>query len=161
MTEKPIDQAQPTYDKHGTRIMTLWGVVGAIAAIASLVICVLAATRGLSGGKAPIALLAAAWAILPPIWFWWEYFGMYRTTHSNKGTWELFKHGQQLGVAVWAGIAASIGAFALSPLSDPQPVEATVSCAIASLAVSPASSASPSRPDTPPGTFELRLRCTR
>lgn len=163
MSDTPLcpDPTIQTYDAHGRRVMVRWGVAGAVAAVSSLVLCIVAATIGLPGGKFPVALLAASWAVLPPIWFWWEYFGMYRTRHSNKGTWELFKHGQQLGVGVWAGIAASIGAFALSSLSDPKPAAATVTCTISEASVSPPASVDLSKPHHAPDTFELRLRCVR
>ncbi|MBL0729447.1 hypothetical protein [Piscinibacter sp. HJYY11] len=60
-----------------------------------------------------VAALALAWAVGAPAWFWFEYFFLYRI-YGTPGSFELYKHGQQLSVAVWAGLALSLGAFASS-----------------------------------------------
>ena len=60
-----------------------------------------------------IYVLAALWAVLPPIWFWFEYFFVYRVK-GRDGTFELFKHGQQTSIAIWAGVTLSLVAFASS-----------------------------------------------
>ncbi len=57
--------------------------------------------------------VAAFWAVLPPVWFWFEYYYLYKR-HGAVGTFELFKHGQQTAVAIWAGIALSLVAVASS-----------------------------------------------
>ena len=82
-----------TYDQQTTKEMEHWGTVGAISGILSFIACIFAANDSLIGGKYTVALIAAAWAVLPPIWFWWEYFYRFRTIRSNPGTWEYFKHG--------------------------------------------------------------------
>jgi hypothetical protein len=63
--------------------------------------------------------LAGIWAIAAPIWFSLEYFLLYRNW-AEDGSWELFKHGQQVSVAVWAGIAASLFAAGSSDLVKPR-----------------------------------------
>jgi hypothetical protein len=143
-----------TYDEQTSQEMAEWGAIGAAAGVLSLLLCILAATKCLPGGRYVIALLAAAWAILPPVWFWWEYFFRYRTELSNPATWEYFKHGQQLGVAVWAGFAASIGAFALSPLSDPaDSAKPELKCELKAVA------AAASVPSTEGVALDIRLLC--
>lgn len=57
--------------------------------------------------------LAASWALGAPIWFYYEYFYLYRKV-GLSGTLELFKHGQQVAVAIWAGLSITLGAFASS-----------------------------------------------
>nr|MBP6823581.1 hypothetical protein [Acidobacteriota bacterium] len=42
-----------------------------------------------------IYVLAAIWAVTPPIWFWFEYHFVYRK-YGETGTMEFFKHGQQV-----------------------------------------------------------------
>lgn len=53
----------------------------------------------------------AGWAILPPFWFWYEYFRLYRK-FGEPDTMELFKYGQQVAAAMWAGVLAALIAFA-------------------------------------------------
>jgi hypothetical protein len=64
--------------------------------------------------------LAAAWAVGAPIWFWYEYYFIYRAAGGGlKDSFEYFKHGQQTAIAIWAGLAASLGAFTVSDFSKP------------------------------------------
>ena len=58
-----------------------------------------------------------AWAVLPPIWFLLEYFLVYRK-YGEPGTFELFKYGQDLAKAVWAGTLGVLIAFAASDVFD-------------------------------------------
>ena len=58
-------------------------------------------------------VLIATWAILPPSWFWYEYFYIYRE-YGKKGTLELYKYGQQVSGAVWAGVLVVLFAIASS-----------------------------------------------
>jgi Na+/melibiose symporter-like transporter len=53
------------------------------------------------------------WAIVPPLWFWFEYFWLYRR-YGEPDTVELFKYGQDLSKAIWAGGLAALIAFAAS-----------------------------------------------
>lgn len=133
--------------------MDRWAIVGFLAAALTLAACIWAGFGTLPGGKPTLAAIAAAWAILPPAWFWWEYFYVFRTQRSNEGTWEYFKHGQQLGVAVWAGIAASVAAFTISPLSDSNTSHPKLDCKVMSI------TAAASAPTTSSSAFELRLSC--
>lgn len=64
--------------------------------------------------------LAAAWAICAPGWFFVEYHYFYREAPGGEDSWELFKHGQQLAVAVWAAFAATLYALGSSDIAKPQ-----------------------------------------
>ena len=50
----------------------------------------------------PLHVLAACWAIGPPIWFIveWTFFG------PNASDFETFKYSQETAKDVWAGVAA-------------------------------------------------------
>src|SRR5437764_367181 len=48
--------------------------------------------------------LASFWAVLPPVYFWYEYHFIYRRYEKNLDAFERFKYGQQLSVAIWAGL---------------------------------------------------------
>ena len=51
-----------------------------------------------------IYLYGAGWIIGPPIWFWIEYFIIYRR-YGDPRAFESYKFGQQISVAIWAGLA--------------------------------------------------------
>ena len=57
------------------------------------------------------------WAVAPPIWFWYEYFYIYRK-YAKPGTLEVFKHGQDVSKAIWAGVLAGLLALAASDIVD-------------------------------------------
>ena len=57
--------------------------------------------------------LAAAWAVIPPIWFWFDYTVLYRSG-AALGSFEYFKYGQQVSTATWAGIALTLAATSTS-----------------------------------------------
>jgi len=63
--------------------------------------------------------LAAAWAICAPGWFFIEYHYFYREAPGGEDSWELFKHGQQLAIAVWAAFAATLYALGSSDIAKP------------------------------------------
>ena len=64
------------------------------------------------------ATLAAFWTIGAPLWFWYEYFFVYRSERGGlPDSFEHFKQGQQAAIAIWAGLAAVLGAFAASDFS--------------------------------------------
>jgi uncharacterized membrane-anchored protein len=60
-----------------------------------------------------ITTLAAVWAVTPPIWFWFDYFWLYRRVGDGRA-FEQFKHGQQVSIAIWAAVAVTLGALANS-----------------------------------------------
>jgi len=61
-------------------------------------------------------ILGGLWAILPPIWFWFQFFVLFKpqndleTGEKQKRDFEHFKHGQQITAAIWAGLVAVIAA---------------------------------------------------
>jgi outer membrane protein OmpA-like peptidoglycan-associated protein len=64
--------------------------------------------------------LAAIWAVAPPAWFWFEYFYLYRPL-GNPEAFEQFKYGQQVAVAIWAGVALALFAYLSSERFKPAP----------------------------------------
>ena len=49
--------------------------------------------------------LAAFWAVVPPIWFWYEYYWIYlRLDENQQGSFEGLRYGQQLATAIWASM---------------------------------------------------------
>ena len=50
--------------------------------------------------------LVCGWAILPPFWFWCEYFFVYRSKRSEDNSSKAFEYGQKISAALWAGVLA-------------------------------------------------------
>lgn len=82
--------------------------------VATIILCGVAIAIGPSWGLVIVAL-AFFWAVGAPAWFWYEYFFLYRED-GEKGSFELYKHGHQVSIAIWAGLAVSLGALANSDL---------------------------------------------
>ena len=53
------------------------------------------------------------WAVVPPFWFWFEYFYLYPSVEDDTPL-ERFKYGQDVAKAIWAGIFAVLVAYAAS-----------------------------------------------
>jgi len=53
-------------------------------------------------------LILFAWAVFPPIWFWYEYFCLYPVLETSLDD---FKHGQELSRNIWAGVLAALVAL--------------------------------------------------
>lgn len=83
------------------------------------------------------AAMAASWFIGAPLWFWKEYFFIYRAAGGGlPESFEHFKYGQQVAAAIWAGFSAVLGAFALSDFSKPEPAEYKCSISVPATAFS-------------------------
>lgn len=48
--------------------------------------------------------LLCVWALLPPMWFWYEYHCLYQPGEDL----EHFKHGQGISRTIWAGVLAAL-----------------------------------------------------
>jgi hypothetical protein len=66
----------------------------------------------------PLYVAIGLWAVLPPLWFWLEYFYLYRV-YGQPDTFELFKYGQEIAKPIWAGVFAALIAFAASDATKP------------------------------------------
>ena len=71
-------------------------------------------------GIVPLYVFIGLWTVGPPVWFWFEYFCLYRK-YGAPDTLELFKYGQDLSKAIWAGVLAGLIAFAASDAVKPSP----------------------------------------
>lgn len=128
-SEKTINQSAPIYrpgsDQEKMVRIVGW-VVGIMATATALATVYLLSffshtiyARGFITGA------AAFWVVFPPIWFFFEYFWLYRTA-AAPNSFELFKHGQQTAVAIWAGLSLSLGALAASDYV--KPIETNLTC---------------------------------
>jgi hypothetical protein len=66
-----------------------------------------------------VAGLAASWGDWPRIWFFYDYFWLYRAA-AAPDSFDLFKHGQQTAIAIWAGISLALGGLASSDFVKPK-----------------------------------------
>jgi hypothetical protein len=87
--------------------------VSAVLAVLTLAAVVWVLWTRPSYGQGLVAGLAAFWVIWPPLWFFYEYFWLYRAV-GEPDSFELFKHGQQVSVAIWAGISLTLSGLAAS-----------------------------------------------
>lgn len=105
-----------------------WLVVAALAAIALLLATAwVAVCAWHSHDPRRLYVLGAIWAVGPPTWFWCEYFFLY-LPKGNPAGFEQFKYGQQVSVAIWAGVALALFAYVSSDHFKPDKPPAAVSC---------------------------------
>ena len=125
-----FDPKQDIYDKATGLWKQPWiPVVITIVAVAATAIAVHSAfTCSKDHAQAILFATAAAWAIGAPGWFFFEFYFIYRKV-AAKGSWELFKHSQQVGLAIWAGVSVALYALSSSDLakSDKQEKICTIS----------------------------------
>jgi uncharacterized membrane protein len=107
---------------YPTQRKTHFWIVFAAAVLGVLVVFVTlwAARKSLcSGDVFHLYVTIAVWAIAPPVWFWFEYFTVY-LRWGKPESFDLFKYGQQVAAAIWAGVLATLLAFAASGALDPE-----------------------------------------
>ena len=134
-----VDPVFPIYD--ASKDCGTWqrkmAKVSIIAAVLSALWVIYALTTSYEHAQSSILGLAAVWAVAPPTWFFYEYFFVYPKA-SYPGTWESFKYGQQVAVAVWAGVTATLYGLGSSDLAKPEKMK--VECSIVIPAPVPATS---------------------
>lgn len=99
-----------------------------------------------NNAQAVLLMLAALWAVGAPLWFFVDYYYVYRKRAADD-SWELFKHGQQVSIAIWAGFTAALYALGSSDLAKPPKFEAE--CMVIA----------PSSKTASLGTVPLKLEC--
>lgn len=118
------DRAAPTnqdmkgnraiYPNEGSKLNTgnlLCRIAGCSAALAAIVSLCLAYIAWRGKHVEIIYLCLMFWTIVPPIWFWGEYFVVYRR-FGDPTAFDSFKHGQQVSLAIWAALAFSLNGLA-------------------------------------------------
>jgi hypothetical protein len=53
------------------------------------------------------AIILTAWLVLPPVWFWIEYFYIYLRSHPRDDL-EEFKYGQDIASKIWIGLVTAL-----------------------------------------------------
>jgi hypothetical protein len=122
--------------------------VGAIVATVVIVLVTFACWR--VHAQAVLFVLAVLWAIGAPFWFFVEYFYIYRKA-AAPNSWEQFKHGQQVAVAIWAGVTASLYGLGSSDLAKSAESRLKCTAHASTLAAVPPAASSP---------VTLELTCT-
>ena len=114
-----VNPLLPIYDDSKTRGKLMWiPVIMAIVALSATGCIAYSALSNTAVRSAQPALLslAAAWAVGAPMWFFIEYYFFYKKA-AAPDSWDLFKHGQQVAIPVWAGVAAALYAIGSSDLA--------------------------------------------
>jgi len=104
----------PIYDEgtNGARYVRIAGWVSALAMVVTFLVVIVAWNEGPSWALA-MYVSVAFWGTVPAVWFWYEYFFLYRR-FGAEDTFDLFRHGQQTAIAIWAGVTLSLVAIASS-----------------------------------------------
>ena len=126
-----VDPLKPIYDseKPWGKLMWLPIAVGVVAVVGTICIAYHAlSSTSVRSAQPTLLKLAAAWAVGAPVWFFVEYYFFYKKA-AAPGSWDLFKHGQQLAIAVWAGFAATLYAVGNSDLAR-KDAEPRVACTL-------------------------------
>lgn len=87
--------------------------ISGIVVISAVVTAVMAVRAFGAGDQNTLFALAAAWTVVPPVWFWIDYFIVFRRG-GDQAQFDEFKHGQQVSAAIWAAVALSLFALATS-----------------------------------------------
>ncbi len=113
-----VDPRVPIYDPNLVRWWWPWlARIGTLSAVGGTAVTVWLQLSPPGERTQPVLLgLAALWAIGAPLWFFLEFHYFYRTAPGPK-SWDLFKHGQQLAIAIWAGLTAGLYVLASSDLA--------------------------------------------
>ena len=116
-----FDPTKPLYSKPAivSRVYRIgrFGVLLTILTIAALAYFVTSSATHWT--QSWVLAFAAAWGIGGPMWFFYEYFFIYRV-HGTGESWDLFKHGQQLSGAVWVALTAALVLFGNSDYVKPE-----------------------------------------
>lgn len=90
------------------RILTWVAVIAALLALASLAV---AAKAWWNTEVGWIYAVIPHWVLGPPIWFWCDYFLIYRK-YGDPDAFDSFKHAQQISLAIWAAVALLLAGLA-------------------------------------------------
>jgi hypothetical protein len=63
------------------------------------------------GIKIAEAFILICWAVLPPIWFWYEYFFVYKPPKKDEAPrtdFESFKYGQDVSSKIWIAVVSAL-----------------------------------------------------
>ena len=112
-----MDPTAPIFDKNKPTGRLMWIPIAfaTFAVLGTIYITASAVWEKNENSQTVVLAAAAAWAILAPAWFFIEFHYFYRQA-PGKDSWELFKHGQQVAIAVWAGVTAVLYAVGTSEL---------------------------------------------
>lgn len=89
----------------------LFRFVSCVAALLAVITIIFACVAWYHMKVTYLYVSAANWVLAPPLWFWFEYFYIYKT-FGKRSNFDQFKHGQQVSASIWAGLVICL--FALS-----------------------------------------------
>src|SRR4051812_22458663 len=104
--EMSADPKDPWYPEELPAPRYITYAATAFSILVMIITIVVVCDAMLTNRIVPLYITIGAWAIWPPIWFWLEYFFIYRVW-GKPGSLELFKYGQDVAKAIWAGVLAA------------------------------------------------------
>lgn len=96
---------------EGKKVRKVVGWVSALCAVASVVFSRWGFAEGFtkcSRVKVAQAFILAAWIVLPPVWFWLEYYMLYLPKPASYEGWEQYKYGQELSSKIWLALVTTL-----------------------------------------------------
>ena len=94
-----------------TEVRKTVGSVSAILALASLAFSCWGFAEGFtieSPVKVAQAIILAGWIVLPPVWFWLEFYLLYLPDPSSYEGWDQYKYGQELASKIWLALVTAL-----------------------------------------------------
>ena len=53
-------------------------------------------------------LILTLWVVLPPVWFWYEYFFVYKPKPYAGEDWDRFKYAQDQAEKIWLALLVAL-----------------------------------------------------
>ena len=88
---------------------TIIGWVSAVLLVLSIVYGAVTLRESNFKLEASTQAVSATCIVVPPCWFWFEYFGLYRyDSGAHKPDWDSFKYGQDVSSKVWLALVTTL-----------------------------------------------------
>jgi hypothetical protein len=104
-------------DTSAAERVSLVAGIAAFLTLASIVVAVFAIWSKPPWAQNLVLAMAALWGVGGPMWFFYEYFFIYRK-FGALDSWEQFKHGQHVSGAIWIALTATLTVIGTSDLLD-------------------------------------------
>jgi len=95
----------------GGKIRKIVACASAIIALGSLVFSYWSFANGFRRDdpvKVAQAIILAGWIVLPPVWFWLEFYLLYLPDSSSYEAWDQYKYGQDLASKIWLALVTTL-----------------------------------------------------
>jgi len=95
----------------GGQIRQIVAGTAAILALGSVVFSYWGFAQGFTKDnpiKVAQVIILAGWIVLPPVWFWVEFYLLYLPDPSSYESWEHYQYGQELASKIWLALVTTL-----------------------------------------------------